>query len=234
MQNDWRVSALIFHHVSPIIDYYTNTTVEIFAKQIELLALNYSFWTAEEAYHAFRSGDDPKGRVVLTFDDGYEDNFIYARPILKDFNIKATFYILPAYCGRQNNWNSKCNYRTYHMSWQQVEKLAAEGHEIGSHGLTHKDMSSMELNAAEHELAESKALIETELGISIKSFSYPYGLNNTALCGVAARYYGVAFSTVKSNLTNWYEGTYSLRRAYLPTNSNPTELLNIVNGKVFL
>ena len=98
-KNKWSITTLYFHHVSPTINYYTNNPPDIFEQQIEALADNYKCWTVSEAYHAYLNGIDSTGHIVLTFDDGYKDNYQYARKILERYNLNTTFYILPLYVG---------------------------------------------------------------------------------------------------------------------------------------
>src|ERR1044072_572960 len=120
MSNDWSLPVLIFHHVSPYVNYYTNTPPEVFRKQIETLAGRYKFWTSSDAFQAFVDGRSPDGHAVITFDDGYQDNFLFARPILNEYGIKATFFVLPLWAGRLNEWNPKCGFRVPHMTREEM------------------------------------------------------------------------------------------------------------------
>lgn len=228
MSDTWQIPVVVFHHVSPTIDYYTNVLPELFRAQIELLAKTYRFWTVSEAYKAFSAGVDPQGRIVLTFDDGYEDNFLFARPVLAEHGIRATFFVLPMYAGRENTWNTRAQYRTRHMSWDQIQTLAAEGHEIGSHGLHHRPLTEMDYDGIEAELVTSWRWLADALSAPITSFSYPYGLANPAVSELTQKYYQVAFSTVKSDEADWRRGTHRLRRIYIPEHIELSELVRYI------
>ncbi len=231
---EWCVTVLIFHHVSPDLDYYTNTPPAIFRSQIAALADEFEFLTVREAHRAFLSGEPADRRVVLTFDDGYKDNFLFALPVLKDFGIKATFFILPEFAGRMNEWNQKCGYRTPHLSWHEVDALLAEGHEIASHGLLHAPFTQLSLPEVERELRVSKKMIQERIGVPPSSFSFPYGMTNREVSGLAAAHYDVALSTVKSSETDWFKGRHALRRTYIPVDAEPPRILAIVNGEARL
>lgn len=234
MSKPWAVPVVVFHHVSPSIEYYTNTPPNVFAKQVEILAKEFNVWTVEEAYQAFLEGTKPNRQVILTFDDGYEDNFVFARPILADYGLRASFFVIADYVGRMNDWNGKCSYHANHMTWDQLRSLADEGHEIASHGLSHRALVGLDLNEASHEIAVSRDILIEKLKCDVRSFSYPYGLANAAICDVASRHYTTAFSTVKSRCTNWYENRYFLRRTHLPIESSGSQIEAILTEKVIL
>jgi peptidoglycan/xylan/chitin deacetylase (PgdA/CDA1 family) len=229
---EWQVPVVVFHHVSWGIDYYTNTPPDIYANQISFLAEEFRFWSVRQAYEAYRRKENPAGHIIITFDDGYEDNFTFARPVLAAHGIKATFFVLPDYIGGENTWNGRCNYRARHMNWKQLQSLVDEGHEIGSHGVSHRALTEMGVEEAEYELVTSRAVLADRLGVKVKSFAYPYGLTNSAVSELASRHYEVAFSTVKSTVTDWAAGLHALRRTYLPVNSTRSELLHVVGRKL--
>lgn len=101
---------------------------------------------------------------MITFDDGYEDAATAALPILERYGFPATFYIVTEFVGRPG-----------YLSWEQVALLHASGMEIGSHSLTHPDLAALDLDAAEAQIVQSKAILEQQLGIPIRSFCYPIG-----------------------------------------------------------
>lgn len=224
----WSVPTIVFHHVSPSIDYYTNTPPETFARQIAWMAREYDFWTVSSALKALANGEDPSGHVVITFDDGYEDNFEFALPILETHSIAATFFVIAEYAGKTNCWNDKCGYVASHMNWTQLKQLTNCGHEIGSHGLSHRLLTGLDAICRNDELQRSKAIISHELKVEVESFAYPYGLTDKELCEIAAQWYTTAFSTVKSACTNWVSDSFALRRLFLPREANRQEVVNLI------
>jgi peptidoglycan/xylan/chitin deacetylase (PgdA/CDA1 family) len=230
----WEIPILIFHHVSPAIDYYTNTPPPVFAQQLGWVAEKYRFWTAAEAYRAFQEGQSPAGHCVITFDDGYEDNFLYARPVLDAYGAKATFFILADFIDRGNEWNAKCGYRAWHMSLEQLRSMRDEGHEIGGHGLSHRKLTELALSDLEHELLACRLRLTHLLDHEICSFAYPFGVCDSRVVTAAGKHYAVAFSTVKSSERDWHGARHALRRVYLPVGATRDEVFAIMDGSLEL
>ncbi len=108
-----------------------------------------------------RSGKD----VILTFDDGYEDFYTDALPILKKYQMKATIYIV-------NHFIDKKGY----LNKSQIREIIDSGLvEIGSHTLDHAYLKKSPVSFAKKEIFESKKGIEDEFGITVETFAYPYG-----------------------------------------------------------
>jgi len=109
------IPVLMYHHVNELKDSFT-ISPDDFQKQMEYLARkNYQTLFLDELIDSLKEGKD-KRRVALTFDDGYLDNWIYAYPILKKYNLKATIFVITSRIkGRPNYyrpnledvWNGK-------------------------------------------------------------------------------------------------------------------------------
>lgn len=116
----------------------------------------------------------PKQPVIISFDDGYENNYTKALPILKKHGIKAVFYLLTN-PHSHNDWDVDSNApRLKLMTPQQRQSLAQEM-EIGSHGFDHKKLSTMDEASAIRELEDSKKQLESEFNSPILSYAYTYG-----------------------------------------------------------
>ncbi|MDR0734466.1 MAG: polysaccharide deacetylase family protein, partial [Elusimicrobiota bacterium] len=103
--------------------------------------------------------------VMLTFDDGWLDNYTCAFPLLKKHNIKANIFLTAGLVG-QNNM----------LAWSQIEEMRQSGlAEFASHGLTHKRLRALSDDDCLSELIQSKKILEQKLGRKILSFAYPYG-----------------------------------------------------------
>ena len=115
-----------------------------------------------------KQGQSPAGTVpVLTFDDGLEDNFINAYPILKELGLKAYFFVIAGKIGTPE-----------YMGWEQLKELSNAGMIIGSHGMTHRVLTNLNIDDLAFEIWESKKTIENKLGIPVKYFSVPKGYYN--------------------------------------------------------
>lgn len=122
--------------------------------------------------------------VALTFDDGFKGQFVNAKPILDKYGFKATFFIV---CNYVNSDNS-----TY-MTWDEIKTLQAEGHDIESHTMNHKDLDKLSAVKLEYEIGNSQLCLR-EHGINSTIFASPFGSgqNNATVTAIISRYYGMA------------------------------------------
>jgi peptidoglycan/xylan/chitin deacetylase (PgdA/CDA1 family) len=174
IQRSVRVPILMYHYVSvppPDADKYRldlSVTPAALDAQIEYLALEgYTPIRVSDLTDYFLNGTPlPPKPIVLTFDDGYLDNYENAFPILKKYKFVATFFVITQFIE-----DGKPGY----MSWNQLEEMAIEGMEIGSHTLDHPDLKGKSRAAQMNQIAGSKRMIESRIGTPVKSFCYPAG-----------------------------------------------------------
>ncbi|MGV9271992.1 polysaccharide deacetylase family protein [Streptomyces griseosporeus] len=114
------------------------------------------------------------GLVGLTFDDGYADFVTDALPLLRRHGCTATLYVLPGRLGGDNTWDSP-GPRKPLLTADGIRRAAAEGMEIGSHGLTHVDLTAADDLTLKAETVESRAALADLLGRDVDGFCYPYG-----------------------------------------------------------
>lgn len=125
-----------------------------------------------------------------TFDDGYENNYINAFPILKKLGIKAYFFIIVSKVGKNG-----------YMSWEQLRELKEAGMFIGSHSMTHKILTYLNNQELDYELKVSKRFIEYNLKHKVEYLSIPKGYYNRNVIEKAkkAGYKGVFTSNPDDN-----------------------------------
>jgi peptidoglycan/xylan/chitin deacetylase (PgdA/CDA1 family) len=112
--------------------------------------------------------------VVVTFDDGYEDNHREAFPVLQRCGFVGTFFIATDFVGGSNDWETASE-PTPMMSWGQIKALADAGMEIGSHTASHLDVRTASIEAMATELSRSRDAIAANASSAVTSFAYPYG-----------------------------------------------------------
>ena len=151
-----------------------------FEKQLAYLAEEgYNFLFADQ-YSACNVKS-----VILTFDDGYDDNYSNVLPLLKKFNAKATIFLAADCIGRPG-----------YLAEDQIVEMQQSGLiSFGSHTMSHQDLSSLTNNEIHYELSNSKAEIERITGKTVTALSYPYGNCNFTVSSIAKQYYSVAFVT---------------------------------------
>ncbi|HVC76696.1 MAG TPA: polysaccharide deacetylase family protein [Candidatus Micrarchaeaceae archaeon] len=138
-----------------------------FRAQIEFaLELGYRFVPAA----AVAGGRALKTDLAITFDDGLLTVATNAAPILAEFGIPWTLFVVTDWTDGRHGFGDGVI-----MGWAEVARLAAGGVEIGSHSVSHPDFGSLSLASARDELAESRRLIETRTGIRTNAFAIPLG-----------------------------------------------------------
>lgn len=121
----------------------------------------------------FRDLENIKNRkikrpTIIYFDDGFKDNIKYVLPILKKYNLTATFFVVPKYAEGSQKY----------MNWREIRQLSVEEMEIGSHTFSHALLDVLSSEEAIKELVASKEKIESEIGSEVIAFSYPKGRYN--------------------------------------------------------
>ena len=125
----------------------------------------------------------PVKSVVITFDDGYQDNLINALPILKKYGFKATIYLVNErhnrdWSGYRKAKNEGAGLKDEpKLSDDEVRELLDSGLiEIGAHTLTHANLKNLDAEESQREICTSKEQIEAQFQIVCQSFAYPFGL----------------------------------------------------------
>ncbi len=135
----------------------------------------------------------PNRVVVLTFDDGFADFAETAFPELKARGWTATVFIPTSLVGEDESWQGRLPSPRRLMSWSQIEELAGEGIDFGSHAMTHPDLTRLDLEQARREIREPRDAIQQRLGgPPTISFAPPYGRCNEVLRNEIRKWYRVS------------------------------------------
>lgn len=202
-------------------------TAEMFDEHMHYLKSNgFQAVTFEEALQIKR--ENRKGKfVVITFDDGYEDNYLYAFPILKEYGFSATIFLVAAL--KTNSWDEQ-EPQVKMMSTNQIKEMYKYGIQFGSHTLGHCNLTEVGSHVADRELAESKRLLEDKLGIDIKTMAFPYGSCNDEIKKMSADAgYQYSFATDKAPV-GLHEDLHQIRRIGIFPNTDVRGLARKVKG----
>jgi peptidoglycan/xylan/chitin deacetylase (PgdA/CDA1 family) len=123
------------------------------------------------------------GLVGLTFDDGYTDFLGSAVPVLSRHGMTATLYVVAGRLGGQNGWDD--GPRVDLLDADGVRAVAATGHEVGSHTLTHVRLAGADAATLEREVAGSRAVLQDVLQDEVPGFCYPWGVFDDAAADAA-------------------------------------------------
>ena len=144
------------------------------------------------------------GKVVgITFDDGYEDNYVNAYPILKKYGFKATIFVVTSFLDK--------NKKGY-MSWDQAREMDANGISIQSHTVDHKSMTDLTDDQLRMELVDSKKKAEKELGHPVNYMAYPTGTYNLHIAQMVKEAGYKAAFTIKYGNVDKASNIYALER----------------------
>ncbi|MGY2130539.1 polysaccharide deacetylase family protein [Blastococcus sp. SYSU DS0617] len=113
------------------------------------------------------------GLVGLTFDDGYTDFLDHAVPALERYGMTGTLYVVAGCLGGANDWDD--GPRLPLVDADQVRAVAAAGHEVGSHTMTHPRLAGADPAALAAEVGQSRRVLEDVLQSEVPGFCYPYG-----------------------------------------------------------
>ncbi|WP_429143214.1 polysaccharide deacetylase family protein [Aeromonas hydrophila] len=192
--------------------------IAMFEKHLRLLKwLGYETLTfrdlADKGFiHRLQYG---KKYLMITADDGYQDNLTRMLPLLEKYGYKAVVYVVTG--EGYNRWDvehtSNPDTRVDLMNGEQLKALAASGHvEIGGHTLTHPRLSKLAPEQQAHEIQENKRQLEALLGHPLLSFAYPYGdMDESAKAQAMAAGYRFAVAT-NSGPRAMHQDPFRIRR----------------------
>jgi peptidoglycan/xylan/chitin deacetylase (PgdA/CDA1 family) len=223
------VPIILYHwiDVSPINSQYY-VPPEKFDEEMKLLHdWGYTTITTELLIKAITEGADlPPRPIVISFDDGHLNNYTNAFPIMKKYGFTGVLYIIANYMGTDK-----------YMNADQIKEMASAGWEVGSHSVSHMDLTSLEPYRQRLEVVESRTLLEKALGVPVLTIAYPFGISDSGVIDYAqfAGYIGgmsLGF-TYDQGVSNLYtlqrrdiKGTYDVKQfaGFLPWQGDPVFL----------
>lgn len=185
----------MYHHVNPREGDMVTVTPEMFREQVTwLVESGYEFVSLDELL-AFMAGSLRLTRpaVVLTFDDGWLDNYLHAFPVLQEFGVRGTFFLitsrtaaataahgraigeLPDHEGAKRAIREGEAGRVV-IGWETAREMQRSGlADFHPHSHTHPRCASLPRDEVMHELLHSRALLAANLGVAADCFCWPYG-----------------------------------------------------------
>jgi peptidoglycan/xylan/chitin deacetylase (PgdA/CDA1 family) len=119
--------------------------------------------------------------VVITFDDGYRDNFTQAVPALESAGLTATFFVATGFIGTDREFphdlrdSSAAGAHRPKLTWDDLRAMQASGFELGSHTVNHTNLARADEQTIEHEVFDSLTALNRQLGARPRAFSFPWG-----------------------------------------------------------
>ena len=206
-----RIPVLLYHHInqvpSSVGERILNVPPEMFRQQMQYLKdKKYKTLTEDEFYKILEQGSNPKQKsVLISFDDGYEDTYSQAFPILKEFGFKATLFI-PVDKKELTN--------------AEIKEMSDYGLDIESHTLSHQSLTqTISQNKMISEIYLSRDKLSAIINKPVDVFAYPYCVyNNTNLNLIKHSSYKIAFkcgSTNSNSIDHFYNSRFELYRSWM-------------------
>jgi peptidoglycan/xylan/chitin deacetylase (PgdA/CDA1 family) len=214
----------------------TWTTVQMFEKHLRLIQrMGFETLTFRDLHdrgfmHRFSPG---RRYLMITADDGYQDNLTRMLPLLKKYNMKATVYVVSG--ETHNRWDvehpTNPDVRVPLLSADEIRALDTSGHvEIGGHTLSHAKLDDLNAEAQAREIRENKRALEDILGHPMLSFAYPFGfLNESAKTQAREAGYAYAVAT-DSGPKAIHRDPFEIRRIAVFPGTNPFGLWRKIRG----
>lgn len=200
------IPVLTYHHIGAGDDWLYVSEADFEQQLVYLRGQGYTpVSVAELAAGLAGKTKLPNRPIVLTFDDGYADNYRAALPILLRQGMRASFFVVTGKIGQ-----------TGYMSWPQAVEMHSRGMEIGSHTVHHYTLNEINLKEMERELLASRLMLESNLPAAPAVFANPFGETAPAVVELLARTgYQAACSSVVG-LNHPGENLYMIRRLSVP------------------
>lgn len=200
------VPVIYYHSVDKNADNEVTITPDMLEEQLNYINdNNYITITMEELYeHLQKNKPIPEKSILITFDDGYMNNYTEAFPILKNLNMKATIFCIG------NSLDG-----SYYLSEEAIKEMSDYGIDIQSHTVNHLHLDTLSYDEQLLELKNSKEILEKITGKEIISIAYPFGdYNEDTIKAAKNSGYKLAFTT-NLGLSDRDDNIYELDRIYI-------------------
>jgi peptidoglycan/xylan/chitin deacetylase (PgdA/CDA1 family) len=213
---------LMYHHINdlprtvsdPFLKDLTVSPPD-FRRQLELLQTNEAQTVSLAALMEYLQGGDPipSRAVVLTFDDGYDDNYRFAYPLLREFGMTGTFFVVANLVGQPG-----------YMTWEQLRDMQLNGMAVESHSLDHIDLSVLPRAELQRQLTESRRVLELNLMRPVRFLNYPSGRYNPQVIAAARTAGYQAAVTVNYGVVQRRSTAFELNRVRVKGADTPESL----------
>ncbi len=222
-----RAPILMYHYVSVppagsnVYRQDLSVTPDLFRSHLQ--ALDDAGYTTISMYELVRHLNQgtplPEKPVILTFDDGYRDNYENALPLLQEFGKTAMFFVVTDYIDAGN---------PLYLSWDMAREMQAGGMHIESHGRNHASLRNRNDDYLVWQALGSAETIEYELGVRPRFITYPFGHfdSNTIRIFESAGFWGGV--TINAGATHSTDNPYQLKRVRVRGTTTAAELLYLL------
>jgi len=213
----YKSCAILMYHTISDKDVLYVVESEDFSWQMDFLKKNnFNVISLAELVDKLRNKKNiPDKTVVLTFDDGYEDNYLMAWPILRKYNFPATIFLATGRVGGIYKSQSQ-NVSFRMLSWSQIKEMHQSGLvDFEPHTVSHPKLVNFSIAGAEQEITISKLTIEEQLNKKCLFFAYPAGSYNQDVINILEKNDFIAAVTVKPGFIKSDDKLLELNRNFV-------------------
>ena len=198
-----KIPILMYHSINDN-DPSNNMVLPIsmFKEQMSWLNDNkFNSLTLDEAMIALENDSVPENPIVITFDDGYVDNYENAFQILKENNMQATFFVITGFVGDG-----------YYMSSDMLKEMQSTGMEIENHTIDHVRLSILSRENIYNEIKGAQEFLRDNIGASGDYLAYPFGWYSNKVISIANELNIKAAVTIQKGKISYKSNRYKLKR----------------------
>jgi len=214
MVSDFKMPILMYHSIMD--NHKQSVTIKSFEKQMFLMKrMGYQTINFNEL-----NDINNNKKFIITFDDGYENIFLNAYPILKKLNFTATCFFIANKIGKYNDWDEALqNFKKMRlMNFEQINEWVENDFHIGSHSMDHLNLKNLNYDQKIEQIVNSKKFFDNKFNININTFAYPFGSYDMESRNILKKYYDFAVTTKRSRyIKNKFDNKLLPR---VPINSN--------------
>lgn len=202
-----KIPMLMYHSISYEKGNSLRVSKENFRMQMKYLKdNNFTTLTVDELYNYMQTGKMiPDKPIIITFDDGYKDNYTNAYPILNELGLKATVFIITGAINTDKNY----------LTSDEIKSMDSNNIRVESHTVAHEHLDKISYSDNIKTMKSSKAKLEEILGRKITYLAYPFG--------------GYTEDTIKAAKESGYKLAFSSDFGFIDKNSNIYSL-----GRIFV
>lgn len=213
---DIGVPVLYYHSVEDVADNDAKVTPGKLKTDMEYIKANYTAVTLKDLYkHLAENAPIPKNALVITFDDGYQNNYTAAMPILEELGLKATLFCI----GKDLNGE-------YYLAPDGIKAMSDSVFDVESHTISHPHMPEMSYDGQLKEFTDSKSLLEGITGKTLIATCYPFGeYNDDTIKSAQDAGFKMSF-TMKPGLADRGDNIMALDRIYVGEATNLADAIS--------